>query len=152
MSKSKTHMPKEIHNKCAATIHITSITAGAAGGIPIPMSDTVPITAAQIAMIVKLGKVFDLTISNAIAKSIINITLTQQLGRAVATNILKCIPVGGQIAGAVTGASVAATFTETLGWIVADDFYRLSIGEDAENIGEAASEVKGLFEGTKFKK
>lgn len=151
MSKSKTLMPNVIKNKCKTVIHTASVAAGAAGGIPIPMSDTVPITTAQILMVVKLGKVFDLTVTDSIAKSIISLTLVQQAGRALAANILKCIPGGGQVVGAIMSASVAAGFTETLGWMVADDFYRISIGEEAENIGEAANEVKGLFEGSRIK-
>ena len=52
MSKSKVHMPKEVERKCHIAIHTATTAAAAAGGIPIPMSDAVPITAAQIAMII----------------------------------------------------------------------------------------------------
>ena len=55
MSKSKVHMPKELKKKCQVAIHSATAAAAAAGAIPIPMSDAIPITAAQIGMVVALG-------------------------------------------------------------------------------------------------
>lgn len=89
MSKSKVHMPKELEKKCHLAIHSATTAAAAAGAIPIPMSDAIPITAAQIAMIVQLGNVFGITLSQAAAKSIAGVALTQQAGRAVVSNLLK---------------------------------------------------------------
>ena len=37
--------------------------------------------------------------------------------------------------------------TEALGWIVADDFYRMSQGEEPENIVETAGELRQVFDG-----
>lgn len=147
MSKSKVHMPKELEKKCHMAIHTATVAATAAGAIPIPMSDAVPITAAQISMIVALGKIFDITLSEAAAKSIMGVGLTQQAGRAVASNILKAIPGVGIVMGGIVGASTAATLTEVLGWVVADDFYRMSQGEDPENIIENVGDLKGAFDG-----
>ena len=75
--------------------------------------------------------------------------MTQQAGHAILANILKCIP-GGGVAGAVVGATTAATLTEALGWIVADDFYRMSNGEEPENIVETAKDLKQVFEGLRM--
>lgn len=148
MSKSKVKMPKELEKKCHAVIHSATVAAGAAGAIPIPMSDAVPITAAQIGMIVALGKAFDVSISQSAAKTIIGTTLAQQVGRTVSSSILKSIPGFGTIVGATTAVAV----TETLGWIIADDFYRMSRGEEPENIVEAADSVKKVFDGLHFSK
>jgi len=152
--KSKTHMPKELEKKCHVAIHSATTAAAAAGAIPIPMSDAVPITAAQIGMIVALGKIFDITLSQAAAKSIASVTITQQAGRAVASGILKAIPWIGTIVGGIVGATTAAGLTETLGWIVADDFYRISQGKDPENIIENiienAGDLKSVFNGLKM--
>lgn len=145
MAKSKVHMPKELEKKCHVAIHSATTAAAAADAIPIPMSDAVPITAAQIGMIIKLGKVFDLTLSQAAAKSLAGVALTQQAGRAIFTNILKSIPGAGTAAGSFIGATTAAALTEALGWIVADDFYRMSKGEDPENIVETAGDLKAAF-------
>lgn len=137
MSKSKVRMPKELEKKCHIAIHTATTAAAAAGAIPIP------ITAAQIAMIISLGKIFDVVLSQSAAKSIVSVTITQQAGRALYANILKTIPV----AGSVIGATTAAMITEALGWIVADDFYRMSQGEEPENIVETAGELRQVFDG-----
>lgn len=78
MSKSKVHMPKELEKKCHIAIHAATTAAAAAGAIPLPMADAVPITAAQIGMIVSLGKIFDITITQATAKSIAGIVMAQK--------------------------------------------------------------------------
>ena len=147
MGKSKVQMPKELEKKCKIAIHTATTAAAAAGAIPIPMSDAIPITAAQIGMIVSLGKIFGITLSQAAAKSIAGVALTQQAGRALVANLLKAIPGTGTILGSVISASTAVALTEALGWIVADDFFRLYNGEEPENIVETAGDLKGAFEG-----
>ena len=150
MRKSKAHMPKEIEKKCHAAIHTAAAGAAAAGAIPLPLSDAVPITASQIAMIVALGKVFGITLSQAAAKSVASVAITQQTGRAVFANILKAIPGAGVVVGSVVGATTAATLTEALGWIVADDFFRMANGENPENILETAGALKRMFSGLRM--
>lgn len=147
MGKSKVQMPKELEKKCKIAIHTATTAAAAAGAIPIPMSDAIPITAAQIGMIVSLGKIFGITLSQAAAKSIAGVALTQQAGRALVANLLKAIPGAGTILGSVISASTAVALTEAVGWIVADDFFRLYNGEEPENIVETAGDLKGAFEG-----
>lgn len=142
-NKSKVNMPKDIKNKCHKIIHTASITAGAAGAIPIPIADTIPITAAQIAMVVGLGKVFDITISDSVAKSILGTGLAKEAGRFVAKELIKLIPGIGPAINATT----AAALTEAMGWLVADDFYRISVGERPENITEAINDIKGTWKG-----
>lgn len=71
MRKSKTQMPKELEKKCHIIIHSATTASAAAGAIPIPMSDAVPITAAQIGMIISLGKVFGITVTQADRKSVV---------------------------------------------------------------------------------
>ena len=104
MSKSKVHMPKELKKRCQLVIHSATAASAAAGAIPIPMSDAIPITAAQIGMIIALGKEFDITLSDAAAKSILGVGVTQQAGRAVASNLLKAVPGGGTVVGGFIGA------------------------------------------------
>lgn len=92
MSKSKVNMPKELKRKCNIIIHSATGASAVAGLIPIPMSDAIPITAAQIGMIIKIGDLFDISLSEAAAKSIAGVALTQQAGRSVASGLLKMIP------------------------------------------------------------
>lgn len=151
MRKSKVHMPKELEKKCHIAIHSATAAAAAAGAIPIPMSDAIPITAAQIGMIIALGKAFGVTLSESAAKSIAGVTLTQQAGRAIAANLIKAVPGAGTILGGIIGASTAAAVTETLGWIIADDFYRMSEGKEPENIIDVAHDIKDVFKGKGFR-
>ena len=147
MNKSKVHMPKNLEKKCHLAIHSATTAAAAAGAIPIPMSDAIPITATQIGMIIQLGKIFGITLSQAAAKSIAGVTLTQQAGRALVANLLKAIPGVGAVLGGAISATTAAVLTEALGWIVADDFYRMANGEEPQNIVEEAEKLKGAFDG-----
>ena len=71
MAKTKVTMPDDLKSKCAAVIHTATTAAAAAGVIPIPMADTIPITAAQITMIIGLGHIFDISLSETAAKSIL---------------------------------------------------------------------------------
>ena len=59
--------------KCHGIIHSVSAAAGGVGAglAQIPTSDTYIITPAQIGMIISLGKVFDMDITNSGAKSIL---------------------------------------------------------------------------------
>ena len=152
MSKSKVNMPKELKRKCNIIIHPATGASAVAGLIPIPMSDAIPITVAQIGMIIKIGDLFDISLSEAAAKSIAGVALTQQAGRSVASGLLKMIPGVGTLIGGIISGSTAAALTEFLGWVVADDFFRMSQGEDPENIVEVASELKGSFQDVRFKK
>lgn len=152
MYKSKVKMPKEIKNKCNIAIHSATVAAGTAGASPIPISDAVVITGVQIAMIVSLGKVFGISLSESAAKSLASVTVTQQAGRAIFSNLLKAIPGAGTLIGAVLGATTAGVLTEALGWIIADDFFRISQGEEPENIVEAAGELQSAFDGLRMQK
>lgn len=95
-------------------------------------------------MIVGLGKVFGITMPSSVAKSITGAGIARQAGRAVASNVFKMIP------GGIIGASTAAALTEMLGWVIADNFYRMSQRKGLENIVESASDLKGASNGLRF--
>lgn len=143
--KSKVDMPKDKLDKCHKIIHTATAAAGAAGAIPIPLSDAIPITAAQIAMVVSLGKVFDITIGRSAAKAILGVGVTTGVGRTLVVNALKCIPGAGSVAGGIIGATTAVAITEGLGWLVADDFFRIANGEEPEDITDAAGSILGHY-------
>lgn len=46
----------------------------------------------------------------------------------------------------MVGAATASALTETLGWSLANDFYKMSIGEEPEKLAEAAETLKRAFE------
>ena len=148
MSGSKVKMPPELKRKCHAAIHSAAVATAAAGTIPIPFSDAIPITAIQIAMIVALGKAFEVNLSQSVAKSIATVGLTKVVGQTIFRNAVKIIPgLGPAIA-----AATAASMTEALGWLIADDFYRISQGGEPVLLVEHLEELQTLFSGVRIGK
>lgn len=99
---------------CNGIIHTAAVACGVCGAIPIPVVDALPISTAQITMVISLGKVFEQKITESAAKSIITAAASTLIGRAA----VKFIPVVGWI----TSAGVAAGVTEAMGWTIAVDF------------------------------
>lgn len=106
-------MTDEQLKECHKVIHIAAAASAAAGAIPIPVADAIPITAAQITMIVSLGQIFDQKITESAAKGLISSAAATFVGR----NLVKLIPFVGWFVSAATAAGV----TEGIGWIVAVD-------------------------------
>ena len=103
---------------CHAIIHGTAIACGAVAFVPVPVADAIPITSAQVGMVVALGKVFNNKISKSDAMALLKALAAPLAGRAVSKAILAFVPgVGWGINGAV-----AFSITEILGWTVANDF------------------------------
>lgn len=117
---------------CHGIIHTASVACGAAGAIPIPVADAVPISAAQIAMVIGLGAVFDQKIEDSAAKSAIAAAASTFAGR----NLIKLIPVVGW----GVSAAVAAGVTEAIGWTIAIDMAKTfrKEWEKQKNAQEAA--------------
>jgi len=111
-------MTKRQLDLCNGIIHTASAASGAAGAIPIPIADAIPITAAQITMVIALGGVFEAKLTKAAARTILAGVAAPIIGRTVASTFLKFIPVAGWIA----SAALAALITEVIGWTIANDF------------------------------
>ena len=142
---SKVKMDTATRQKCNKIIASAAAAAGLAGVAPIPLADTIPITAAQIRMVIALGKVFDFTISESAAKSVLSIMTAQTVGRTVFANLIKAIPGAGTIVGGVVASATASAITTALGKVVSEDFYKISVGEQPDNISAAAKDLGKLF-------
>lgn len=130
-------MTGEQLKSCSIAIHTASVAAGAAGVIPVPVADAVPITGAQVTMAIALGKVFDKTLTESAAKALISAAATTFVGRA----LVKLIPVAGWIA----SAAVAAGVTEAIGWTLAVEFaseYKKSCHNSVNTYEEVVNEVQ----------
>lgn len=106
--------------ECHAIIHTASAACAAIGGglAQLPLSDAVPITAAQVTMVIGLGKVFNKSITESGAKAIMAGISGAAVGRFVSQCLVGWIPMIGNAINATTAAGI----TETLGWKVADKF------------------------------
>ena len=113
-------MTKDEKSKCQAIIHGASAAAAAIGGglAQLPGSDTVPITAIQVGMIVSLGSVFGQDITKSVATSIISGFVASYGGRTVSQILVGWIPLWGNALNATTAFSI----TEALGWAAAKIF------------------------------
>ncbi|MDR0847105.1 MAG: hypothetical protein LBN08_06300 [Lactobacillales bacterium] len=108
-----------LKGKCHAIIHSASAAcAGFGGGLAqIPMADTIPITAAQVAMIIAIGQVYGESITEGIAKSVLAEFVAANGGRAISQCLVGWIPIVGNLINAGTAGGI----TEALGWYVQAD-------------------------------
>ena len=114
-------LPSDMKKKCNAVIHPFAIAAGGAGSglAQIPGSDCFVIAPIQIGMIVGLGEIFDLHITESAAKSIIASAGASIAGRTVSQFLIGWIPIIGNVVNTVTAAGI----TEAIGWIAVKNFY-----------------------------
>lgn len=136
-------MTKSQLTKCNIAIHTASVASGAAGAIPIPVADAIPITGVQVTMVITLGKVFNQQITESAAKGLIGAAASTLVGRS----LVKFIPVAGWI----VSAGVAAAVTEAIGWSVAVDFAN-SARKEWERKKNAEDAAKAYAEAAYYKK
>lgn len=143
-------MPEKLKNKCGVIIHTASVATASFAALPVPIADTIPITATQATMIISLGKVFDITIDDSVGKAIATCTAAQTIGRTL-VSALKVIP-GINVLGIAINIAVAPTVTETMGWAIANDFYNISIGSDELNFFSKVPDLLNIIIGSLGKK
>ena len=105
-----------IHSASAASA------AAASGLAQIPMSDNAVLVPIQVAMLLKLGNIYGVSMLEAGARSFLSELIASNLGKFVARTAVQWL--GGWIpfAGNAINASTAAAFTEAIGWAAVDDF------------------------------
>lgn len=106
--------------KCNMIIHAASIAAGAVGAglAQVPCGDNAIITPIQIGMIISLGKVFNRQVSESAAMSSILSITAYTIGRGASQVLIGWIPGAGNL----TNAATAASITEAIGWLIAEEF------------------------------
>ncbi len=100
---------KEVAYKIVKTFSVTVATS--AGLNPLPMSDSLLIAPQQIAMSVKISKIFGFDSFGENAKALLQSQLVSLAGKQLVTSLTKFIPIAGQ----VINASVAGSMTFALG-------------------------------------
>ena len=106
--------------KCHAIIHSASASAGAVGAglAQFPGSDNAIITPIQLVMTISLGRVFGLELTDSAARAALASVAAARVGRTASQLLIGWIPIAGNIINAVTAASI----TEAIGWLLAEDF------------------------------
>lgn len=101
-------------------VHIAAAAAATAGASPIPGSDAPIITAIQTKMIHSINGYFEVDMESSMATSavmsILGVTAVAQVGKAIASNLLKLIPVAGSVVGGAVSAATALAITEAVGF------------------------------------
>ncbi|MDE6034791.1 MAG: hypothetical protein K2G36_02655 [Ruminococcus sp.] len=106
--------------KCNAIIHAASGSAAAVGGglANIPCSDAPILLTIQTTMIISLGAVFGVSLTESMAKSVLAKFLGCTVGKSVANILVGWLPGIGN----AVNASTAAGITEIIGWAAAKMF------------------------------
>ena len=106
--------------KSHAIIHSASLSAGAVGAglAQVPCSDNLVITPIQLAMTIGLGQVFGIDLSESSAKAALASAAAATIGRTAAQVLVGWIPGVGNL----INAGTAASLTEAIGWMLAEDF------------------------------
>ena len=115
-------MTENQQKRCQVIIHSAAVLAGGVGfaGAQLPTADNLILVPLQICMIVALGAVFNKRINESAAKSALATATATIVGRGISEWLVGWIPLWGNIVNATTAASV----TEGIGWVIANDFAR----------------------------
>ncbi len=120
LQRGNEFMTKEQKDKCHAIIHTASAAAGAVGAglAQIPAGDNALLTPIQLTMTISLGKVFDIHLTESAALALTTTLAVHQIGRAASQFLVGWIPgIGNAI-----NATTAAALTESMGWLLAEQF------------------------------
>lgn len=126
----ETGLTEKQKQACDVIIHGASVAAGGVGtGLAqIPVIDTAVITPIQIAMITSLGAVFEIRVSEGMAKGIITSMGAAVIGRGVSQILVGWIPGLGNAFNTATAAGV----TEAIGWAAVKHFCSLNAKDRAK--------------------
>lgn len=119
-------MTEKQRKECHAIIHTASAAAAGVGAglAQIPGSDNALLTPIQLTMTISLGKVFDIQLTETTAKAALGSVAASTIGRTVSQVLVGWIPGFGNAINATT----AAGLTESMGWMLANDFDKQSGG------------------------
>lgn len=113
-------MTENQREKCNAIIHTASVAAGGVGAglAQVPGTDNAVIVPIQLTMVISLGAVFGVTLSESAAKAAIASASASTIGRTLSQVLIGWIPGLGNAINATTAAGI----TEALGWTIAKEF------------------------------
>jgi len=104
-------------------IGAATVAAGGVGAIPIPFPDAVLLLPIQVGMMGEIIDIYGISNLANISKAIISDTIITTIGKSLASNILKIIPVFGQLVGSVVNAGVASALTYAIGFATSEICY-----------------------------
>ncbi|HEM4815013.1 TPA: GTPase [Streptococcus suis] len=124
-------------------IHTAAAAAATTAASPIPFSDAALLIPIQTTMITALYKANGANISRGVVEGSLKATMVSALGKSLAGNLLKLIPVAGTVAGGTLNAGVSIAFTEALGFAVVGELR----GADNADFIDLANVIENVFKG-----
>ena len=124
-------------------IHTAATAAATTAASPIPFSDAALLIPIQVTMITGLYKANGATISRGVVEGALKASVVSGVGKSVAGNLLKFIPVVGTIAGGTLNAGVAVGFTEALGFAIVGELR----GADNADLIDLANVINDVLKG-----
>ena len=99
--------------KAREIVDMSSVAAGGVGVIPIPFADAIPISGIQLNMIYQINEKFNVeTEAKMIVSGLGTVIGASMIGRTVASNLLKFIPIVGSVASIGTAAAITKAMGE----------------------------------------
>lgn len=113
-------MTEKQREKCHVIIHTATASGGAvaAGMAQIPGSDIPVLIGIEVAMVISLGGVFGISLTESSAKSVVLTATATFAGRGLTQALVGWIPGFGNL----INASTAIALIETMGWAISHDF------------------------------
>ena len=111
-------------------------TAATIGATPIPFSDAPLLTTLQVTMSAHIIRIYGMENFASISKAVIGNVVVSNLGKSLASGLIKLIPGIGTIAGGFINAAVASLITSALGFAISEICYncckKLACGESVD--------------------
>ncbi len=111
-------MTSDEKDNCQIIIHGAAVAAAGVGFVPVPGGDIGPLCAIQGGMVIALARVFGISITKDGAIKMAESFMLGAMGKFIASELVKLIPVLGSL---ISG-TVAASLTEAFGWETAEEF------------------------------
>ena len=116
--KNNLDSKRECSNKVIAA---AAVAAGGVGAVPIPFADAAVLVPGQLAMIAHITSIYNMDNINTISKGVVSNIIITQLGKSLASQLIKFIPLGS-----IVNAGVASSITYALGYSISEICYRMS--------------------------
>ncbi len=109
----------KMNEKAENAVAVAVAATAATGAIPIPFADAPLLIAEQVALMAKICKIYGFNVADyalrMLAATVLGAGGAAIVGKTIATNLIKLVPVTGSIAGGVISAGTAGLVTLAMG-------------------------------------
>lgn len=110
---------KKMIEKAENAVAVAVAATAATGAVPIPFADMPLLISEQVAMMATICGIFHINLEKdglkALVTAVIGAGGAGILGKTIATNLIKMIPIGGSVVGGAVSAGTAGVITLAMG-------------------------------------